>query len=430
MSLTATYPELAPDLVLPQRDLLLDEGEVARRLSGRLGAGRPLDIDSCERVRTKYRVGDSLRVLHRIVVAGRAYSVAARAYPAGRSGRAYERALATAGDRGRLRPVALDEEIETVFWTFPNDRKIAGLSVLKHLPRALAQLVPAWTSSRVVAYAPEKCATAECLDDASRVLAYAKIYSSDDGRKVFGVYDAFRRNAPTHTGGLSLPRAIAYAGTYRVLLLERVEGRRIADLHGPDLVRGYRRLGAALAALHNLPVPRGLPSFRRLDVGRITHASSIIGQVRTDVRGEAAALADELARRWRETSGPAVCLHGDVHPKNGILHDDRLTLIDLDQTGVGHPAADLGSLLGGLTYSRLVGLLSERAARELGDVFLEGYAGERELPEADSLRWHTAAALLAERALRAVNRVRPAGLVRLRQLLLEARGILRKGGGE
>src|SRR5215207_5589760 len=177
MSLNVTYPELARDPVLPQRDLLLDEGEVARRLSGRLGAGTPLTIDSCERVRTKYRVGDSLRVLHRIVAGGRAYTVAARAYPAGRSRRAYERALVA--PRGGLRPVAHDEEVETVFWTFPNDRRIAGLSVLKHPPEALAHFVPAWTSSRVVAYAPEKCATAQCLDGASRVLAYAKIYSDD-----------------------------------------------------------------------------------------------------------------------------------------------------------------------------------------------------------------------------------------------------------
>jgi hypothetical protein len=43
-----------------------------------------------------------------------------------------------------------------------------------------------------------------------------------------------------------------------------------------------------------------------------------------------------------------------------------------------------------------------------------------------SIHWHTAAALLAERALRAVNRVRPEGLARLRELLAVASDVLRK----
>jgi len=38
------------------------------------------------------------------------------------------------------------------------------------------------------------------------------------------------------------------------------------------------------------------------------------------------------------------------------------------------------------------------------------YAAVRPLPSPTSLRWHTAAALLAERAWRAVNRLRLPGL--------------------
>ena len=45
----------------------------------------------------------------------------------------------------------------------------------------------------------------------------------------------------------------------------------------------------------------------------------------------------------------------------------------------------------------------------------------REPPSARSLAWHTAAALLAERALRAVTRVRPDGLERLDEIIAAAR---------
>jgi Ser/Thr protein kinase RdoA (MazF antagonist) len=119
-------------------------------------------------------------------------------------------------------------------------------------------------------------------------------------------------------------------------------------------------------------------------------------------------------------AGPAVCLHGDLHPKNGIVTQDGVALIDLDQSAAGPAAADVGSLLAGLRYGRRIGLLSGSAERRLSAAFLAGYASTRPLPPMASLRWSMAAALLAERALRAVNRVRPEGLVHLDGLLADA----------
>lgn len=420
---------LASDSLLPQRDFLLDAREVAHRLSSRLGARGPLAIETCERIRTKYRVGDSLRVLHRIRVGHSDFTVAARTFPEGRSERAYARALGMAVDCAPLRPVVHDAELETVFWTFPNDRRIRGLQALTSIPSDLAQLfVPTWTRSRVVAYAPEKCATAQCLDDRLNVLAYAKVYQGDEGRRIFDVYQALRRSLPTSTTELRLPCAAAYEEAHRMLLLESIEGERIADLRGLDLLDGYKRLGAALAALHSLPVPEGLPPAERLTLKRLRQAAHIISHARPDVEREALGLASALAVRFESLRDTPVCLHGDVHPKNGILRGASLTLIDLDQAAVGPAVIDLGSLLASLSYHHLSGVLTRAVAQALGDAFLNGYASVRDLPQTTSLRWHTAAALLAERALRAVNRIRPEGLECLRELFIEATHILRSGG--
>lgn len=431
MSSTNLHVNLASDALLPQRDLLLNAGAVAGRLASRLGTSGRLAIDSCERVRTKYRFGDSLRVLHRIRSGDTDFTVAARTFPEGRSERVYERALRMpVACAPLLRPVVHDAELKTVFWTFPNDRKLLGLPALTNVPADLAQLfAPAWTHSRVVAYAPEKCATAQCLDAAANLIAYAKIYRGDEGQRIYQVYRSLRRSlSSSGEAAFGLPRALAYSETHRMLLLEPVEGERLADLHDADMSRGYERLANALAALHSLPVPEGLPWSKRLDVERLRRAAQIIGQARPDVQSEALDLAEELAAR-RESPGDApVCLHGDVHPKNGILRGNRLTLIDLDQAAVGSPAADLGSLLASLAYNYLTGLLSKNSAQELSDAFLNGYAALRKLPQLSSLRWNIAAALLAERALRAVNRIRPEGLDHLRELLLEATHILRSGG--
>jgi hypothetical protein len=429
MSSNSPRLNLASDSLLPQRDLLLNVDEVARRLASKLGVSGPLVIDSCERTRAKYRFGDSLRVLHRIRVGESEFNIAARTFHAGRSAQAYQRALGSAVANAPLRPVIHDAELETIFWTFPNDRKLKGLQALTNIPSDLAGLfIPAWQHSRVVAYAPEKCATAQCLDNESNILAYAKVYRGDEGQRIFGVYNALRQSLSSGVNTVGLPRAIAYAEAHRILLLEPSEGPRLTDLAGPNVPHGYQRLGTALAALHSLPVPLGWPPFKRLELKRIRRAAEIIGQACPYVQSEALDLADELAARWEPPSEPPVCLHGDVHPKNGILRGDRLTLIDLDQSACGHLSADIGSLLASLSYNHLSGLLSQSSARELKDAFLNGYSASRKLPQPDSLRWHTAAALFAERALRAVNRIRPEGLDCLRELLKEANHILRSGG--
>jgi aminoglycoside phosphotransferase len=421
---------LARDPQLPQRDLLLDAGAVAERLAARLGSTGPVRVSACARLRTKYRIGRSLRVLHRVRIEGRDYTVAARAFADGKSRGAFERALPGATtDCAPLRPVLHDAGIDTVFWTFPNDRRIRGLRVLQDIPPELAQLLaPSWTHSRVLAYAPEKCATAQCLDEEARVLAYAKVYAADDGLRARDVYLALAERMTTEAAHVACPRVLAYVEEYRLLLLTPAVGLRVADLRGADRLRGYARLGAALAALHSLPPPDFLPSFRRLNIDRIQQAAHIIGRARPDVQQAAGALADELELRRATSDAPLVWLHGDVHTKNGILQDERLTLIDLDQAATGCAAAELGSLLAGLFYNALVGLLSHSSARDLGNAFLFGYAGARALPTAAEIRWHTAAALLAERALRAVNRVRPEGLARLAELLRAAHVMLHQGG--
>jgi hypothetical protein len=418
---------MAPDPRLPQRDLLLDEAEVARRFSASLGLTGRLAVSACERVRTKYRVGDSLRVLHRVRVEGRDYTVAARAFAAGESRRAYERATLAAVACAPLRAVLHDAELETVFWTFPNDRKLAGLGVLRAVPTELARLfTPEWTHSRVVAYAPEKCVTAQCLDSRSRVLAYAKVYAGDEGRRVYETYRALGRQLSSGSATLMLPRALAYDDARRTLLLEAVEGARAADLGAEEMPRGYYRLGAALAALHSLRAPEGLPAFERLTHARVRQAAFVIETARPDVRREVSRLAEELTRFRGPSDESRVCLHGDVHPKNAVARGGVFTLIDLDQCAAGDAAADLGSLLAGLIYSDVTSGATPPSARTLGESFLAGYSSARALPSARSLRWHTAAALLAERALRAVNRVRPEGLARLRELLAAASEVLRE----
>ena len=74
-------PLLARDPALPQRDLLLDETLMAEYLSRLVAPYGHFGIQDCERLRTKYRVGTSLRVLYEVSGNGQTYRIAARALP-------------------------------------------------------------------------------------------------------------------------------------------------------------------------------------------------------------------------------------------------------------------------------------------------------------------------------------------------------------
>ena len=164
---------LAPDPAVPQRDALLDE----RRMGALLGAGLTgAAADGCERVNAKYRVGDSLRIVYRIAAGGGSHTVAGRTF-AGRSASVYRRAAAAAPRRRPAARVLHAPELETVFWTFPNDRRLSGLRLLDGRSGALDRLVGQPVArTRLMAYAPERAATAECLDAGGRVLAYVKVH--------------------------------------------------------------------------------------------------------------------------------------------------------------------------------------------------------------------------------------------------------------
>lgn len=395
---------LVPDPALPQRELLLNDREMAARLSVLIDRS---PVDSCEKQRIKYRVGESLRVLYRLSVNGRTHLVAAKGF---------------AGSYTEQVAQFVDSDLRAAFWMFPQDRKIKHLSLLREAPETLATVLAGeWRHSECVAYVPEKSATVRCQNDTGETIAYAKMYASDEGRSVREIY------LQLSSACTRVVKPLDYSDSHNLLLLDAVYGNRISDLKNKALSDGFAGLAHALAALHSAPIPTQLPRFRRHDPNRLRNCARIIGLARPDV----AAVAKDVARELCSTvphEDPLVCLHGDVHPKNGIASNGLVTLIDLDQSGAGPAAADLGSLLALLHYNWRIGLITRSRERELANAFLDAYARTLQLPARGSLSWHTAAALLSERALRSVNRIRPEGLNQLLQILNDAREILLTGG--
>src|SRR5690349_7658092 len=107
---------LAEDPALPQRDVLVDEAVMSQYLSHLVA--RHGNFDSCRRLRTKYRVGTSLRVLYEVSGGGHSYRIAARAFPRTRQ----------VASQSTITPEIHAPELNTIFWIFPHDRKIKQLA--------------------------------------------------------------------------------------------------------------------------------------------------------------------------------------------------------------------------------------------------------------------------------------------------------------
>jgi aminoglycoside phosphotransferase (APT) family kinase protein len=403
-------PGFAPDPVLPARDLLLDPEDAAAHL------GRVLDRDvaDCELVRVKYRIGESLRVTYRLVVDGVPERRTVRAFRSGDSAAAYRKAAGP----GVLHDPALD----AIWWTFPADRRLRDLADLFAPGPELAALAPGWVAGELVEYSPERAATFRAVDAAGTAVGYAKAYAPGtvDVAERAGRYA--RIAAVLAAGGIAAPLPLGRCDARTVLLLEPMPGVEWGELAGPGLAAAMGRLGTAIATLHaaSPAVADGLPRFGRLDVRRVVHSAHLVAVARPDVSAPAVRLADRLAD-GPPPGGPQVALHGDCHPKNALLAGDAIALIDLDQAGVGPAAADIGSLIARLHADGDTG--------PMRTAFLAGYESVRPLPPERSLRWHTAAALVAERAVRAVNRVHQPTLDRLGELLETADDVLLNGVG-
>lgn len=406
----------APDPSVPQRDALLDERRMAALLGSHLAGAT---VDRCERTNAKYRVGDSLRVVYRLEACGASDTVAGRTFT-GRSASVYRRAVEAVGaPEGRLPAVLHAPELETVFWTFPNDRRLVGLRLLDGRSGPLDRLVGrAVAGTRLVAYAPERAATAECLDAAGRVVAYAKVHWDAAERELLNARTAAAAVGPADPH-LRLPRVLAASLPEGVLVLEPLPGRGLDALRTAELGPALHALGAALARLHRI---RPLPPrrFDRHAAERLAHAAETLGRIRPDCLLPADGLVTRLLKRGSDGDGVPVHLHGDANLRNALLDGGRVGLVDLEDAAAGPAAADLGFVLAGLLAANAQQRLADGARDALAAALLDGYRGAGPVPPAHALRWHAAASVLARVALPAVGRVRPGALASLEPLLRAA----------
>lgn len=393
---------LADDPALPARDEHLDTAWVSARIASL--TGRTVTPDRL--VRSKYRIGESLRAVHRVHVDGVPTTVTGRMFPGG------------ADSVARRSPAAMFDQVhQTVWWTFPDDRKLRDIASVAGADAYLGERlgIPTWASSTVAEYAPERSLTVRADDAHGRTIAYVKLYApgSVPLDRFVGRYERAGR-AFGGVAGVSVPRVLGRSGD--VIAISPMPGGSWTAVAADEVHAVLRRLGAAIAHFHGIDPTDLAEPFGRLLVPRVVHSAELVAEARPDLADRLAVVAGRLAG-GPPAGDPQVLLHGDCHPKNSLVDGTRLALIDLDQAGIGSPACDIASLLARFEHGVVLGETTTDEARRLGEAFLDGYASVRALPSDASLRWHVGAALVAERAIRAVNRVNLRSLASLTELV-------------
>ncbi|HEY5424322.1 MAG TPA: phosphotransferase [Ilumatobacteraceae bacterium] len=408
MTAAAPYTGFTADPVVPSREFLLDPNYVADRLGHIFG----LPVSNCSLRRAKYRLGESLRVVYDVDADGRQFVMSARTFPD--SAAAFERACSSAEPVDGMAGVAHDPTTQTVWWTLPNDRRLRNLGTLLDPPKRVRQSSGvAWDQSLLVQYAPERSATVQLLDAHGHITGYAKAYRDRD---VMDIAEDYNRVAASITvfDGVRTPRALGWARPDRIVVLEPMRGRTWTQLPADLQPEAMQRLGRALGNVHNMPTVFGNGPFQRYRLERVVNSADLVALARDDVAADARRLGDRLADE-PPARAPVVGLHGDMHTENVLFHGEEVHIIDFDQGGSGPASADLGSIMASLLTYQLVN--PDKAVDGLSAALLDGYRSAAPLPSESDLRWYTAAAFVAERAIRAVNRINESTLAVLPELL-------------
>ena len=167
-----------------------------------------------------------------------------------------------------------------------------------------------------------------------------------------------------------------------------------------------RRVGEALHALHTLAVvlERAEPP---IEPGRVAAAARAFAWLAPPDVHRIHDLARELdARLGGLPPRTARPVHGDFHGDNVLVDGTRLALIDFEDTGMGEPASDVGSMWAQLTWLAIKAGARENCALAGRDAFLDAYLARADGDTADRVPLHAAlhAFLFAGQCLRHLRR--------------------------
>lgn len=409
---------------------LLD-AEQMRFLFARELSASGYHIDDCRIIRAKHRLGRnylvsySLKLAHAETGEERNQLLSLVAFGKGESRERFKLAqqqplVSTAIGKAVFHLL----ELEAVVWVFPNDRKLTGLPAVadserlkNFLPEVIAKSFGeewkiAAMNSEVVSYAAERACTVRATLELSNsrtgeVLSptlFGKTYCPGEGEAVWQAMKRLWRQ-----GRLLIPQPLCFQPEIKTLWQQGLTGNTLDafDAESEELRGWLRKAGAAVAELHRLKLP-GLTLRNAVNpLSKLAEAENLLARAVPACQSN----LYSLVRRLREAAGkieplPAAILHGDLHLKNFLATGGNVALIDWDNVCQGDQLQEVGSFIASLHYCELLKEPAAQPPEQLIHSFVAAYRANVDWEfSASALDWHTAAALIYERAYRHVIRL-------------------------
>jgi len=434
----APHRTVPVDPVLPALAWLVDDSAVAAALQPifTLWNRKPCRVRHVEIERVKYRPGRNCVVAYRFAIElpGHPGTVEQRAslsmHERAEAASRYEKARTEVDGDGAPCLAQFLPEWNAIARAFPSDRKLAKLARLVAPDEALSRYLRPLVATRwpggatvrradhtVVSYFPEHTCTV-ALDvgvdhgGAGRVdswRVFGKMRYDDAGVHTHRVMQTLWNSDAHWQGQVGYARPLGYDADDRLLWQEGVQAPTLHSLLASHngCAHTMRQVARAVAALHRTRGVAQRNEPRESLADAIANAAAIVSRAAPEHASSAMRLAEKLTARARAIdSAPDATLHGDLHSRNILVGPDRVSLIDMDRVSTGDAYAELGSLLAELAYRSCV--RAEPIDTDTLAEVVDGYFGEGQgAALAETVAWHLAAALLHERARRAVTSLKP-----------------------
>jgi Ser/Thr protein kinase RdoA (MazF antagonist) len=235
--------------------------------------------------------------------------------------------------------------------------------------------------------------------DGSRETIFAKLYEDGRGERTCEVARRVADWLATNGSGAAAVRPISYLGDSRTVLYPALAGGPLSQLLGRRYGNGaeqLRRAGSLLRTLHSAPLEvagQRDPYELAGEVSAVARATEHVQMLMPGAAQRIAAILDRARElndrlpRERQT-----LVHGDCKLDHLWPAREGLTLIDLDRSGIGDPALDIGKLLADLGWWHLIA--DRPGLTQAREDLLDGYGAVASSPRVRRARVYEAVLLV------------------------------------
>lgn len=230
-----------------------------------------------------------------------------------------------------------------------------------------------------------------CADNGARNMSSMEVIGKryadpQEGEKAFRTMQMLWQGEFGQSSRLKIPKPLCYLPDYKLLIQEKARGKPLPEYLGRgDAAASARmrlvahwlvKLHRSEAAIDGIDAYDDATSLRNFAQGlgeRYPHLASHLQELAAGIQERLAAFKG-AACSW---------VHGDFHPENIFVTEDKATVIDFDQFCQSDPARDLGYIVAQIRAMTYFSTGSLEASNSEIRVFLDTYfaalsAAERE----------------------------------------------------